>query len=182
MAGSLEFRRQIGERILPSLAKFEPHFILISAGFDGHESEPPQGAGEFETGVKHMKSYPIDRIPDDLEPWPFVGETSNYKIVRGNPQASGRQDLGGPDSKHRLGIWRCTAGAFECTERGDELQTIMTGRLRIVQADGSVQVFGPGDSFFTRKGERIVWDIIEDVTKVFFTYDRDGEASEHSGA
>jgi acetoin utilization deacetylase AcuC-like enzyme len=40
MAGSLEFRRQIGERILPSLAKFEPHFILISAGFDGHESDP----------------------------------------------------------------------------------------------------------------------------------------------
>ena len=40
MVGSLEFRRQIGERILPSLAKFEPHFILISAGFDGHESDP----------------------------------------------------------------------------------------------------------------------------------------------
>ena len=58
----------------------------------------------------------------------------------------------------------------------------MTGRLRIVQADGSVQVFGPGDSFFTRKGERIVWDIIEDVTKVFFTYDRGGEANEHMGA
>jgi uncharacterized cupin superfamily protein len=58
----------------------------------------------------------------------------------------------------------------------------MTGRLRIVQADGSAQVFGPGDSFFTRKGERIVWDIIEDVTKVFFTHDRDGEANEHMGA
>lgn len=125
-----------------------------------------------------MMRYSIDHLPNDLEPWPFIGEASKYKIVRGNPQASGRQDIGGPNSMCRLGIWHCTVGAFECTERGDELQTIMAGRLRIVLADGTTQDFGPGDSFFTRKGERILWEIIEDVTKVFFTYDEDGEAND----
>ena len=122
-----------------------------------------------------MLRYSIGSIPEDLEPWPFEGKASNYKIVRGNPQASGRLDMGGPNSRHRLGIWRCTAGAFECTERGDELQTILDGQLRIIRADGSAHAFGPGDSFFTRKGERVVWDIIKDVTKVFFTHDRDGD-------
>jgi len=28
---------------------------------------------------------------------------------------------------------------------------------------------GFGDSIFTRKGERVIWDIHEDVTKVFFS-------------
>ena len=26
-----------------------------------------------------------------------------------------------------------------------------------------------------RKGDRVVWDVLEDVTKVFFTYNKDGK-------
>ncbi len=122
-----------------------------------------------------MLTYRIDEMPEELEHWPFVGEASDYKILRGNPQASGRLDIGQADSMHRVGIWRCTAGAVECNELGDELQTIVSGRLRMVWPDGSEDLFGPGDSFFTRKGDRVVWDVLEDVTKVFFTYNRDGK-------
>ena len=109
-----------------------------------------------------------------LEPWPFEGEASNYVIVRGAPSASGRLDRGTSDSVHRLGVWRCTEGAFECTECGDELQSILSGRVRLIRADGSETEYGPGDSFFTQKGERVTWDVLEDVTKVFFTHNRDG--------
>ena len=129
-----------------------------------------------------ITSYPTGQVPGDLEPWPFAAEASDYKIVRGDPRASGRLDLGGPESRHRLGVWHCPAGAFECTERGDELQTILAGRLRLVRDDGDAQTFGPGDSFFTRKGERLLWDILEDVTKVFFTHDRDGHPGEEEEA
>ena len=122
-----------------------------------------------------MRSYPLQDGHGDLERWPFaVDGPSRYRILRGDPRASGRLDLGRADSAHRMGIWACTAGAFECIERGDELQTIIEGRVRIVRADGTSQEFGPGDSFFTRKGERLVWDVLEDVKKVFFTHDRDG--------
>ena len=121
-----------------------------------------------------MLSYPLHETHDDLEPWPFVGAASNYEILRGEPQASGRMDLGGSGSRHRLGIWRCSPGAFRCTERGDELQTVISGRLRLIEADGTAREYGPGDSFFTRKGARVTWDILEEVTKIFFTYDREG--------
>ena len=122
-----------------------------------------------------MKTYRRDEAQDGLEAWPFPeGGPSRYRIVRGNPRASGRLDIGSSDSAHRMGVWACTAGAFECVERGDELQTILEGRVRIVRADGTSAEFGPGDSFFTRKGERVVWDVLEDVKKVFFTHDRDG--------
>ena len=43
MAGSLDFRNGMRERVLPTLAKFEPDFILISAGFDAHEDDPLAG-------------------------------------------------------------------------------------------------------------------------------------------
>lgn len=115
-----------------------------------------------------MLTYRPDIQQEDLEHWPFERETSNYKILDGNPRASGRIDR--EDANSRLGIWACTKGAFECTEQGDELQTVLSGRLRLRHADGSSYDFGPGDAFFTRKGERVQWHILEDVVKVFYTH------------
>lgn len=123
-----------------------------------------------------MQSYRNEDVEDSLEEWPAMTAERGYRIVRGEPRASGRLDLGTMGSLVKLGIWECTEGAFECTEGGDELQTVLEGRLSITQlSDGTTREFGPGDSFFTRKGERVIWDIHEKVRKVFYTYDRDGD-------
>ena len=116
-----------------------------------------------------MHQYIGGDIPQDLESWPFDNPQSDYQILRGAPKASGRLDAGSNDGPWRLGIWSCTEGAFECTELGDELQTILEGRLTLTRSDGEVVDAGPGDSIFTCRGERVVWDIHETVTKVFFT-------------
>ena len=116
-----------------------------------------------------MHKYGLNELQHGLEPWPFDNPASDYRIVRGNPRASGRLDHGTHDGPHRLGIWSCTEGAFECTELGDELQTIIRGRLTLTRVGGEIISCGPGDSVFTRKGERVIWDIREEVTKVFFT-------------
>lgn len=75
-----------------------------------------------------------------------------------------------------MGIWSCTEGAFECTELGDELQTIVEGNLTLTKRDGTTFECGPGDSVLTLKGERVVWDIKTAVTKLFFTYNSDVQA------
>ncbi len=116
-----------------------------------------------------MHKYANNEIPDDLEPWPFDNPKSNYKILHGEPRASGRLDYGSNQAGTRLGIWACTVGAFECTELGDEMQTILRGQLTLTRVGGESIQCGPGDIIFTRKGERVVWEISEDVTKVFFT-------------
>ena len=121
-----------------------------------------------------MRKYPANAVADALETWPFEGAASDYKIVRGNPRASGRLDIGTGEGRRRLGIWSCTEGVFECTEQGDELQTIIRGRVILTDADGESIECVPGDSIYTRKGERLRWDIRESVTKVFFTCNRDG--------
>lgn len=38
-----EFRRAWGERLLPALSDFGPHFLVISAGFDAHRADPLGG-------------------------------------------------------------------------------------------------------------------------------------------
>lgn len=116
-----------------------------------------------------MHKYSPDNTPQNLEPWPFDNPASNYRILRGEPKASGRIDEGGNAATSRLGIWCCTEGTFECTELGDELQTILSGRLTLTRSDGESIDAGPGDTIYTRKGERVTWDIHEAVTKVFFT-------------
>ena len=109
-----------------------------------------------------------------LESWPPIRDTPGYQVLRGEPSPSGRLDVGQLDSSIKVGVWACSEGAFKCAETGDELQTIVKGKLRIVENDGTEHSFGPGDSFFTRKGEQLIWDVIEPVEKIFFTYNRDG--------
>jgi acetoin utilization deacetylase AcuC-like enzyme len=40
MSGSGQFRAGMRERVLPALDAFRPEFMLISAGFDAHKSDP----------------------------------------------------------------------------------------------------------------------------------------------
>ncbi len=110
-----------------------------------------------------------------LEDWPFENPDSDYQIKEGSPRVSGRFDFGGPGHTTRFGIWRCTKGVFDCTEQGDELMTILSGRCRLIdQASGTVNVLSPGDSILTRDGSRVTWDVTEDVTKVFYGHKVDG--------
>ncbi len=84
-----------------------------------------------------------------LQPWPFDNPESNYKILSGAPAASGRIDTGGAGYTTRSGIWRCTAGTFECTEQGDELMTLLSGRCHLTdQSTGKSHELGVGDSLF----------------------------------
>ncbi len=104
-----------------------------------------------------------------LQPWPFDNPESNYKILFGAPAASGRIDTGGAGYTTRSGIWRCTAGIFECTEQGDELMTLLSGRCHLTdQSTGKSHELGAGDSLFMPDGRRVTWEIIQEVTKVFF--------------
>lgn len=41
-------------------------------------------------------------------------------------------------------------------------------------ASGQVSELSTGDSLFVRDGSRVTWDVIEDVTKVFFGHKPDG--------
>ena len=104
-----------------------------------------------------------------LEDWPFDNPASDYRIVSGAPRASGRIDAMGGGGTTRQGIWRCSPGAFDCTEQGDELMTVLAGRGRLVYlSNGQVILLSPGSTIFLRDRSRVRWVIEETLTKVFF--------------
>ena len=110
-----------------------------------------------------------------LEEWPFDNPASDYRIITGTPITSGRIDVGGSGHTTRYGIWRCTVGVFECTEQGDELMTILSGKCRLTDhATEIVTELASGDSYFVRDGARVTWDVSEDLTKVFFGHKASG--------
>ena len=124
-----------------------------------------------------MRPYKLNSPLSDLKKLPPFDPAAGYQIVEGNPEAYIRFDAGGPSTRHRQGLWRCTPGAFACIEKGDELQTVLEGKLILIHEDGSSQEFTAGDSFYTEKGEKVTWKIIDTVTKVFFTHDTDGDGN-----
>jgi uncharacterized cupin superfamily protein len=104
-----------------------------------------------------------------LDDWPLTAPASEYIILRGAPRTYGRIDAGGQGHATRFGIWRCTPGAFQCTEQGDELMTILAGHCRLTDhGTGDVRDLAVGDSLFVRHASRVTWDVAEEVTKVFF--------------
>lgn len=110
-----------------------------------------------------------------LEDWPLDNPASDYRIVKGTPRTSGRIDDGGAGHTTRYGVWRCTVGTFECTEQGDELMTILSGKGRLIDhATKTVTKLDAGDSYFVRDGSRVTWDISDDLTKVFFGHKASG--------
>ena len=122
-----------------------------------------------------MSKYKPGDDVGPLEYWPFDAPESDYVITHGAPKTYGRIDAGGPGHTTRYGIWRCTKGAFECTEQGDELMTVLFGRCRLIQHDtGKTIDLGPGDTLFVYDGKRVTWDVSEDITKVFFGHKADG--------
>ena len=122
-----------------------------------------------------MQRYQPGDDVGPLEFWPFDNPASNYRILKGTPATYGRIDKGGPGHTTRFGIWRCTAGVFECTEQGDELMTVLSGRCQITWQDtGETRALGPGDSLFVHDKARVTWDVSEEITKVFFGHKPDG--------
>ena len=110
-----------------------------------------------------------------LEFWPFDNPASDYRISKGAPKTYGRIDQGGPGHTTRFGIWRCTVGALDCTEQGDELMTVLSGRCRLINhTEGREKVLAPGDSLFIRDNSHVTWDISEDITKVFHGFKPEG--------
>lgn len=110
-----------------------------------------------------------------LEHWPFDAPESDYVMVAGTPVCHGRLDSGGPGHDTRAGIWRCTQGAFTCTEQGDEMMVMLEGHCRITDhASGDVLRLGPGDCAFLKDGMRVTWEVSETVTKAFMGWKSDG--------
>ncbi len=120
-----------------------------------------------------MFDFSQGKAQSGIEPWPPLTDIG-ANILDGNPVQSGRVDYGSMETPIISGVWECTQGTFEATYPWNEMATILEGSVTITDASGNAMTFGPGDSHFAVKGEKVTWKInSEKVRKCFFIYTGD---------
>ena len=72
------------------------------------------------------------------------------------------------DESILTGVWECAP----CREEIDsypvhEMMTVISGEVRLTDADGRSESFRAGDTFFIPKGTRCVWEITEKLRKFY---------------
>jgi uncharacterized cupin superfamily protein len=72
------------------------------------------------------------------------------------------------DGSILTGVWECAP----CREEIDaspvhEMMTIISGELRLTDADGQSETFRAGDTFFIPKGTPVIWEITSTLRKFY---------------
>ena len=129
-----------------------------------------------------MLDYTELKNKGGLTPWPPMEELPFVKVLDGNPVHTGRFDVGGFGFRTMAGEWQCTPGRCEYTYPGDEIGTVLEGRITLVCEDGKTHNYTAGDTFYTRKGEVATWTVHETVRKIFHIHDPDAEELAHKAA
>ncbi len=72
-----------------------------------------------------------------------------------------------PDGALSVGVWQCAPlkTHFDAYP-WDEFITVVAGRVTITDAAGAEQTFGPGDTFYLRRGQPCTWEITQTLRKV----------------
>jgi uncharacterized protein len=67
-----------------------------------------------------------------------------------------------------IGVWECTPGRFTADRRQSaEFCHFIAGQVEMTHADGSKQLFGPGDAINLPLGWKGEWRVIEHVRKLY---------------
>jgi len=118
-----------------------------------------------------MFDYALSVKQDGFGPLPPLEESyPTMTVVQGDPQQSGRVDLASEENGIFAGVWECTAGSFDIVYSFNELATILAGHIIVTDADGARHEFKAGDSFLAVQGERVNWEIVEDMRKSYFLW------------
>jgi len=80
-------------------------------------------------------------------------------------------DVPGIDS---MGIWECSPGRWQRTIMEEEFAHFVSGSARFVPEEGEPIELKAGDSIWFPANSRGVWEIGEDVRKVYVIIDRPG--------
>ena len=89
------------------------------------------------------------------------------RVVEGDPHHESTLFFESPDGKLIAGTWTSTPGKWHAFTDRDEFCYILSGHVRLIAEDGSVQSFRGGDAFLIPDGFRGYWEVIETTTKHF---------------
>lgn len=129
-----------------------------------HVKTPPSG----DPGLPRMQVYsPKDKI--DTSQFQDLGAPGGLggEVLEGNPAISARFDaMNGPMA---AGLFMATTGRIRILFPFTEHATVLEGEVTLTDEAGQTHTFKPGDSYFIRQGQVILWEVKgKRVIKSFF--------------
>lgn len=101
-----------------------------------------------------------------------IGSVANLgaEVLAGDPQASAKFVVGGPESALAVGVFGATAGTFRVVYPFSEHATLIAGSLTLKnETTGLEETFAPGDSWFIAKGDIVVFSVESAFTKHYLS-------------
>ncbi|MDS9469024.1 cupin domain-containing protein [Paracoccus sp. MBLB3053] len=87
-------------------------------------------------------------------------------VILGEARETGAVHFG--SDKVTIGTWECTPYAeILAYPNATEYTTVLSGRVAITDADGSVQEFGPGESYVLKSGFEGRFEVLETLRKIY---------------
>ena len=96
-------------------------------------------------------------------------ESLGGEVLEGSPVLSGRVDYN--ERGMMAGLFKATTGRIRIVFPFTEHATILEGQVILTDESGQTRTFKPGDSYFIRQGQVILWDVKGPaVLKSFFNF------------
>ena len=132
--------------------------------FAAERSAALSGAAATAMTVYSPRGQPMDEAGFV---WLGPAEGLGGRVLEGEPKIFARLDyLKGPTA---AGLFKATTGRIEVTFPFTEHATILQGQVTITDSTGQSHLYKPGDSYFVRQGQVIIWDVKDkQVIKSFF--------------
>ncbi len=89
------------------------------------------------------------------------------RVVEGDPQHESTVFFRGAVGDVLAGTWTSTPGEWHAFTGRDEFCYIVSGHVRLIGDDGTVQSFKTGDAFLIPNGFTGRWEVVETTTKHF---------------
>jgi uncharacterized cupin superfamily protein len=107
---------------------------------------------------------------------PEVDQPRPERRLIGAPERRTWNRYTDPSESVFAGVWESDPGAWriEVPAGQEEMCTLVHGRVRLVDDEGSEHTFGPGDSFVIPGGFHGTWETLEPLRKVYMVAVRPG--------
>ena len=105
---------------------------------------------------------------------PEVDYPRAERLVVGNPRRETWTSFVGAEGEATVGIWTCQTGAWRIRFSAHKLEffCVQQGRVRLHDAAGATQDFGPGEAAVIPAGFVGTFEVLEPVRKYFVVLER----------
>ncbi|MFT3999082.1 MAG: cupin domain-containing protein [Rhizobium sp.] len=92
-------------------------------------------------------------------------------VLSGSANETGAMHYESKNGKFLIGTWECTPYAETLSyPETSEFCLVISGKVALTNPDGTVQTFGPGDSYIVPKGFEGRFEVLETLRKVYVLF------------